>query len=119
MATSAFERLRQQQQSGSSAGTQTASIPTATPTPEVTMSAFERLRQSGSPTATPAPAPVEDKVSFGYTGDTKWVYPEIHDPLREKPEERVIKDITEQYDNCDVLLVHLGSLIDKNNKGEK
>lgn len=58
----------------------------------------------------------DQKVTFGYTGDTKWVYPEVIDPLaksRRGPKgARMIKDITKQYRNCDVLLVHLGSLID-------
>jgi ribonuclease BN (tRNA processing enzyme) len=49
---------------------------------------------------------------FGYTGDTKWVYPNIPDlPDILKKEERLIKDVTEQYSVCDTLLVHLGSLI--------
>lgn len=39
---------------------------------------------------------------FGYTGDTKW-HP----------------DIMEQYKSCDALLVHLGSLIDREDKDKK
>lgn len=39
--------------------------------------------------------PQDKNIFFGYTGDTKWV-----------------SGIDRQYSNCDVLLVHLGSLID-------
>lgn len=52
-------------------------------------------------------------LMFGYTGDTKWVYPDIPDlPNIPKKERRLIRDITEQYLACDTLLVHVGSLID-------
>ena len=62
------------------------------------------------------------QVIFGYTGDTKWVYPDMPDPLgkgrnKDPQKERKIEDITRQYKNCDVLLVHLGSLVGKNNAG--
>jgi len=62
----------------------------------------------------------QDKLIFGYTGDTKWVYPNMHDPLKRevKHEGRKIEDIAKQYEECDVLLVHLGSLIGKNNNGK-
>ena len=65
----------------------------------------------------------EVKLAFGYTGDTKWVYPNMPDPIekgnsKDKREGRKIKDIAEQYYNCDVLLVHLGSLIDRDDDGE-
>ncbi len=60
----------------------------------------------------------DEPVKFGYTGDTKWVYPDMPDPL--KREGRKIEDIAEQYKECDVLLVHLGSLVgkDKDNNDE-
>ncbi len=58
----------------------------------------------------------DEPVKFGYTGDTKWVYPDMPDPL--KREGRKIEDIAEQYKECDVLLVHLGSLVGKDNTGE-
>lgn len=49
---------------------------------------------------------------FGYTGDTKWVYPDIPDLIEErKKKKRLTKDVAEQYSLCDALLVHLGSLI--------
>ncbi|HUU62624.1 MAG TPA: MBL fold metallo-hydrolase [Dehalococcoidia bacterium] len=71
--------------------------------------------------------PTEDEtiVTFGYTGDTKWIYGEIDDPISEErikqgDQERVISDIATQYvsvDNansrCNVILMHLGSLIDE------
>ena len=66
----------------------------------------------------------EVKLAFGYTGDTKWVYPGMPDPVNKKDngenkfEERKIEDIAGQYLNCDVLLVHLGSLIKKNDDDE-
>lgn len=66
----------------------------------------------------------ENEMTFGYTGDTKWVYPNMPDPLNEegeskdKREKRKIEEIAEQYSKCDVLLVHLGSLIKKDNDGE-
>lgn len=52
------------------------------------------------------------RFNFGYTGDTKWVYPKIADPLSRDPE-RVIRDVAPQYSDCDAVLVHLGSLIDR------
>lgn len=48
-----------------------------------------------------------DEVSLGYTGDTKWVYPEISDPLNK----RVIEEISKQYKDCETVVIHLGSLI--------
>ena len=61
----------------------------------------------------------QDNLTFGYTGDTRWVYPNMPDPLekKDKHKERKIEDIAKQYEGCDVLLVHLGSLVgkDKNN----
>jgi hypothetical protein len=68
-------------------------------------------------------------LSFGYTGDTKWVGPDLYGkgcPLysegrcggREHESENDKKkcggwnNVGEQYKDCDVLLLHLGSLID-------
>ena len=64
-----------------------------------------------------------EPVKFGYTGDTKWVYPDMPDPLAEEnkkdtKEKRKIEDIAEQYKNCDVLLVHLGTLFSKDEFGK-
>ena len=65
----------------------------------------------------------QDKLIFGYTGDTRWVYPNMPDPLgkgrsKNKHKERKIEDIAGQYKDCDVLLAHLGSLIGKDDNGE-
>jgi len=46
-------------------------------------------------------------LSFGYTGDTKWVDEDLY------PSER--EDVASQYKKCDVLLFHIGSLIDHKN----
>jgi len=59
-------------------------------------------------------------LTFGYTGDTRWVYPDMPDPLergrsKDKQKERKIEDIAKQYEKCDILLVHLGSLIKTTN----
>jgi len=55
----------------------------------------------------------DDSVTVGYTGDTKWVYPDIPDPIAKSGRtDRKIKDISEQYKCCDAVIVHLGSLID-------
>jgi len=66
-----------------------------------------------------------ESVRFGYTGDTRWVYPKLPDPIAEgargqarQPKKRKIEDLAHQYRGCDVLLVHLGSLIMKNNDDE-
>ncbi|MFZ2634333.1 MAG: MBL fold metallo-hydrolase [Desulfosalsimonadaceae bacterium] len=52
----------------------------------------------------------DECLKFGYTGDTKWVtekfYKEISGNHGYHP-----TGIIDQYNNCDVLLVHLGSLI--------
>ena len=60
----------------------------------------------------------EDKcMTVGYTGDTKWIYPEIEDLItteRTNKQARRIKGIIEQYNSCDTLVVHLGSLIGRN-----
>jgi ribonuclease BN (tRNA processing enzyme) len=64
----------------------------------------------------------ENEVSIGYTGDTKWVYKEIIDPIkgeRINKVDRKIKDIVKQYENCDTIIVHLGSLINKNKEDDR
>lgn len=43
-------------------------------------------------------------LRFGYTGDTKWVDKDLY------PKENI--DVASQYKNCNVLLFHIGSLID-------
>ena len=62
----------------------------------------------------------QDELIFGYTGDTKWVYPNMPDPLKreDRHEGREIEDIAKQYKECDVFLVHLGSLVGKDNTDE-
>lgn len=50
-------------------------------------------------------------IAIGYSGDTKWVYPLVNDPLGR--EGRKIEDNIKQYDICKALIVHLGSLIQK------
>ncbi|MBC8460326.1 MAG: hypothetical protein H8D67_20270, partial [Deltaproteobacteria bacterium] len=53
-------------------------------------------------------------LRFGYTGDTKWVGQSLYP--NESSGNR-FPGISQQYANCDVLLIHLGSLIDhKNNQ---
>lgn len=47
-------------------------------------------------------------LQFGYTGDTKWV--DINFYSKEK------SGVASQYQNCDVLLFHIGSLIDHKRK---
>lgn len=76
----------------------------------------EKVKESGGKDG-------HDILTFGYTGDTKWVYPNMPDPLekdksKDKRDGRIIEDIANQYRDCDVLLVHLGSLISKNDDGE-
>jgi len=53
-----------------------------------------------------------NKVILGYTGDTKWVYSYVYDPL-ERKRKRENMGISQQYKGCDALIVHIGSLIDK------
>ena len=61
--------------------------------------------------------------SFGYTGDTKWVGDDLYNqkcPIYSSCEENYgdseakWKNVATQYKNCDVLLLHLGSLIEHN-----
>jgi ribonuclease BN (tRNA processing enzyme) len=62
--------------------------------------------------------------TFGYTGDTKWVSNDLYNdgcPIKSEcePEPLCHKDVAGQYLNCDVLLVHVGSLIDHKSKEPK
>jgi ribonuclease BN (tRNA processing enzyme) len=56
-----------------------------------------------------------ENVVIGYTGDTKWVEEELLDDPLVVPKRRI--EIISQYRNTDALIVHMGSLIDKE-KGE-
>lgn len=66
---------------------------------------------------------------FGYTGDTKWVCNDLYNKgcpgYDNDCEEKCSddpprwKDVASQYKKCDVLLMHLGSLIDHKNKKER
>lgn len=47
-------------------------------------------------------------IIFGYTGDTKWVSDDLYRPLIKG---NILKAVSKQYVDCDVLLLHLGSLI--------
>lgn len=49
------------------------------------------------------------EIKFGYTGDTKWVSDDLYSPLIEAA-------VSKQYADCDVLLLHLGSLINHKEK---
>ncbi len=63
------------------------------------------------------------KFSIGYTGDTKWVYPKIPDPIemRANHKSRSITDVIDKskYKKCDVLIVHLGSILKKNKENKE
>jgi len=50
------------------------------------------------------------KFSFGYTGDTKWVGEDLY------PVEKW-ENIASQYEKCDVMLMHIGSLINHKKGG--
>jgi len=59
----------------------------------------------------------EFPIVFGYTGDTKWIHPEManrEDPFMLGNHNRELSEISSQYIECDVLVVHLGSLIQRN-----
>lgn len=58
----------------------------------------------------------QEPFVFGYTGDTKWVYPAIEDP---SCGDRTIEEVAKQYTKCDTILVHLGSLIDQDKRDGK
>jgi hypothetical protein len=54
----------------------------------------------------------DERLLFGYTGDTKWV----GDPLYPSKQANYYpQGVAKQYSDCDVLLIHLGSLIDHRN----
>ena len=59
------------------------------------------------------------KIVIGYTGDTKWVESTLDDPLKtiKKNGKRPLRDrpveIIDQYKDTNALIVHMGSLIDK------
>lgn len=63
--------------------------------------------------------------TFGYTGDTRWVSDDLYNdgcPVKSECERKEVchQDVASQYFNSDVLLVHLGSLIDhKSREKEK
>jgi hypothetical protein len=62
--------------------------------------------------------------TLGYTGDTKWVADDLYNdgcPIKDECQknESCWKDVASQYRNCDVLLLHLGSLIDHKAKDRK
>lgn len=61
----------------------------------------------------------ERNIIFGYTGDTKWVYPKMPDPFKGDKIGDKFKDIADQYKECDALVVHLGSLIKRVKKTGK
>ncbi len=47
-------------------------------------------------------------ITVGYTGDTRWVDPKWERQTDPKPQ----SDIARQYDDCEAVIVHLGSLIE-------
>jgi ribonuclease BN (tRNA processing enzyme) len=53
-------------------------------------------------------------MSFGYTGDTKWVS-EVLYTAKEDVNGYKFQSVANQYKKCDVLLIHLGSLVDYRN----
>jgi len=69
------------------------------------------------------------KFCFGYTGDTKWVGNDLYNqacPADDNDCEKKCcvdsprwKDVADQYADCDVLLMHLGSLINHKKKGKE
>ncbi len=73
----------------------------------------ERIKPSKE---TPNP-PDWRTVTLGYTGDTKWVYPIVPDPIKNERPERKIWDVSEQYTDCDAVIVHLGSLVGTDEEG--
>ena len=72
-----------------------------------------------------------EEFCFGYTGDTKWVGNDLYhkdccpgsivdDACKEKYiDQPRWKDVAGQYRDCNVLLMHLGSLIDHKKKGKQ
>jgi len=69
-----------------------------------------------------------EEFCFGYTGDTKWVGEDLYhknccpgagidaDCKKKYTDQPRWKDVAGQYRDCDVLLMHLGSLIDHKNE---
>jgi ribonuclease BN (tRNA processing enzyme)/tetratricopeptide (TPR) repeat protein len=55
-----------------------------------------------------------EEITFGNTGDTKWVYPD----MLVQDNEHKFEDIAEQYKDCDALIVHLGSLVKRDRDEE-
>lgn len=56
----------------------------------------------------------DDYLKFGYTGDTKWVTEKFYKIKPSGPDARAgyrPAEIVTQYKDCDVLLIHIGSLI--------
>ena len=66
-----------------------------------------------------ASAPSPHTTTLGYTGDTKWVFPLVPDPLEGKDNRHRITDVSGQYVDCDAVIVHLGSVIGKDEKGSR
>ncbi len=65
----------------------------------------------------------KEPVRFGYTGDTKWVGDDLYNKeypaanIYQKPEDSGrFEYIVNQYLDCQVLLIHIGSLIDREMK---
>ena len=57
-------------------------------------------------------------LSFGYTSDTKWVGDDLYSGCPVHKKDCInCSDVASQYKKCDVLLMHIGSLID-HKKGE-
>jgi ribonuclease BN (tRNA processing enzyme) len=78
------------------------------------------VTEPGEKTNVSADVPSPHTTILGYTGDTKWVYPHVHDPLEDLEDEdnrHQIWDVSEQYFGCDAVIVHLGSLVDTDEKG--
>ncbi|GBE51621.1 beta-lactamase superfamily domain protein [bacterium BMS3Bbin14] len=72
----------------------------------------------------------DKQFCFGYTGDTKWVSKDLYnqgcpndeptcqEKCHKDKEAPRWKDVASQYADCDVLLMHLGSLINHKKKDE-
>jgi ribonuclease BN (tRNA processing enzyme) len=71
------------------------------------------LIESAGSTNTSAPC----VTTLGYTGDTKWVFPVVSDPLAGKDNRHPITDVSGQYVDCDVVIIHLGSVVDRDPGG--
>jgi ribonuclease BN (tRNA processing enzyme) len=75
------------------------------------------VTEPGEKTDVSADAPSPHTTTLGYTGDTKWVFPLVPDPLEGKYNRHQIWDVSEQYYGCDAVIVHLGSLVDTDENG--